>query len=237
MVRGNDVSVGGLRPIVLLVDNDAASQLALRQLLTRNSYRVAATDDGGEALLLARDEKPDLVILDWPLPTISGLEVCRQLRSRKETRNVPIIMVSARSTEDDRIRALDTGADDYVLKPFSEVELMARITALFRRVRPRLVAPVIQEGKLEMHREELRVRFEGSEVSLGPTEYRLLEFFLQYPGRVFSRQQLLDSVWGTDADIEVRTVDVFVGRVRRALEAVGATGLIRTVRAGGYSFG
>jgi two-component system phosphate regulon response regulator PhoB len=184
-----------------------------------------------------QEQKPDLVLLDWSLPSISGLEVCRRLRSARDTRYLPIIMVTARNGETDRVRGLDTGADDYVTKPYSNAELMARIAAVLRRVKPNLVSNVVRAGKLEMDRAAHRVKYEGREILLGPTEFRLIDHFLQHPGRVFSRQQLLDAVWSMGADIEVRTVDVFVGRVRRALAEVGATKIIRTVRGGGYSLG
>jgi two-component system phosphate regulon response regulator PhoB len=209
----------------------------LRQVLARGGYRVTHAPSGEEALIRIQEQKPDLVLLDWSLPAISGLEVCRRLRSARDTRYLPIIMVTARDGETDRVRGLDTGADDYVTKPFSSGELMARIAAVLRRVKPNLVSNVVRAGKLEMDRGAHRVRYEGKEMALGPTEFRLIDHFLQHPGRVFSRQQLLDAVWGLGADIEVRTVDVFVGRVRRALEEVGAVKVIRTVRGGGYSLG
>jgi two-component system phosphate regulon response regulator PhoB len=209
----------------------------LRQVLARSGYRVTHAPTGEEALIRVQEQKPDLVLLDWSLPTISGLEVCRRLRSARDTRHLPIIMVTARNGETDRVRGLDTGADDYVTKPYSNAELMARIAAVLRRVKPNLVSNVVRAGKLEMDRAAHRVKYEGREIPLGPTEFRLIDHFLQHPGRVFSRQQLLDAVWGIGADIEVRTVDVFVGRVRHALAAAGAAKIIRTVRGGGYSLG
>ena len=230
------MSQGGLKPVVLLADCDATS-FPLRQALTRGGYRVTHAPNGEEALMRVQEQKPDLVLLDWSLPTISGLEVCRRLRSARDTRYLPIIMVTARDCEKDRVRGLDTGADDYVTKPFSNGELMARIAAVLRRVRPSLVSNLVRAGKIEMDRVAHRVRYDGREIALGPTEFRLIDHFLQHPGRVFSRQQLLDAVWGTGADIEVRTVDVFVGRVRRSLQKAGGIKIIRTVRAGGYSLG
>jgi two-component system phosphate regulon response regulator PhoB len=169
------------------------------------------------------------------LPQLSGIEVCRRLRSRQETRNVPIIMLTARGEESDRIRGLDTGADDYLTKPFSMTELLARLRAVLRRIRPSLAEDVVQVGDIEMDRAAHRVRRAGTEVHLGPTEYRLLDHLIQHPGRVFSREQLLDAVWGSDVYVEARTVDVHVGRLRKALNIEGATDPIRTVRSAGYS--
>ncbi|HEY4075452.1 MAG TPA: phosphate regulon transcriptional regulator PhoB, partial [Rhizomicrobium sp.] len=174
-------------------------------------------------------------ILDWMLPQLSGIEVCRRLRSRQETRNVPIVMLTARGEESDRIRGLDTGADDYLTKPFSMTELLARLRAVLRRIRPSLAEDVVQVGDIEMDRAAHRVRRAGTEVHLGPTEYRLLDHLIQHPGRVFSREQLLDAVWGSDVYVEARTVDVHVGRLRKALNVEGALDPIRTVRSAGYS--
>ena len=225
-----------MKPVVLWADCDAAIA-PLRHALTRGGYRVTHAPNGEEAMMRIQEQRPDLVLLDWSLPTISGLEICRRLRSARDTRYLPIIMVTARNGEADRVRGLDTGADDYVTKPFSNAELMARIAAVLRRVKPNLVSNVLRAGKLELDRTAHRVKYEGRQISLGPTEFRLMDHFLQHPGRVFNRQQLLDAVWGVGADIEMRTVDVFVGRVRRALAEVGAVKVIRTVRAGGYSLG
>jgi len=186
-------------------------------------------------LLVAAEEKPDLVLLDWMLPQLSGIEVCRRLRGRQETRNVPIIMLTARGEESDRIRGLDTGADDYMTKPFAMTELLARLRAVLRRIRPSLAEDVIQVGDIEMDRGAHRVRRAGVEVHLGPTEYKLLDHLIQHPGRVFSREQLLDAVWGSDVYVEARTVDVHVGRLRKALNIEGVSDPIRTVRSAGYS--
>ena len=183
----------------------------------------------------AAEEQPDLVILDWMMPQLSGIEVCRRLRGRQETRNVPIIMLTARGEESDRIRGLDTGADDYLTKPFSMTELLARLRAVMRRIRPSLADDVVQVGDIEMDRAAHRVRRAGTEVHLGPTEYRLLDHLIQHPGRVFSREQLLDAVWGSDVYVEARTVDVHVGRLRKALNIEGVNDPIRTVRSAGYS--
>jgi two-component system phosphate regulon response regulator PhoB len=186
--------------------------------------------------MIAVDERmPDVVILDWMLPKISGVEVCRRLRSRRETRNVPILMLTARGEESDRIRGLETGADDYIVKPFSMAELMARIRAVLRRIRPGLAADQLQYGEIVLDRAAHRVLRSGREVHLGPTEYRLLQHLMQYPGRVFSREQLLDAVWGSEVYVEARTVDVHVGRLRKSLMAEGESDPIRTVRSAGYS--
>jgi two-component system phosphate regulon response regulator PhoB len=182
------------------------------------------------------DEKqPDLLILDWMLPTVSGIEVCRRIRQRPETRNLPIIMLTARGEETDRIRGLDTGADDYVVKPFSMTELCARVRAVLRRIRPGLAEDRVRHGDLMIDRVAHRVKRKGQEVHLGPTEFRLLDYFMQHPGRVFSREQLLDAVWGSDVYVETRTVDVHIGRLRRALNIGGDDDPIRTVRSAGYS--
>ena len=184
----------------------------------------------------AEEETPDLVLLDWMLPKVSGIEVCRRLRGRPETRNVPIIMLTARGEESDRVRGLDTGADDYLTKPVSMVELNARIRAVLRRIRPGLADDRVSHGDIIIDRVAHRVKRDGKEVHLGPTEFRLLDYLMQHPGRVFSREQLLDAVWGSDVFVEVRTVDVHVGRLRKALTVTeGARDPIRTVRSAGYA--
>jgi two-component system phosphate regulon response regulator PhoB len=220
---------------LLLVEDDAS----LRELLTwnfeREEFEVVATGDGDEALLLAEEAPPDIVILDWMIEGVSGIEVCRRLRRRPGTANVPIIMLTARGEEADRIRGLETGADDYVTKPFSPRELVARVGAVLRRVRPALASQILSYGDLEIDTVAHKVRRGGRAVALGPTEYRLLCHFLQHPGRVFSREKLLDSVWPHDSDIELRTVDVHIRRLRKALNEGGGPDLIRTVRAAGYS--
>jgi two-component system phosphate regulon response regulator PhoB len=223
------------RPKLLLVEDDAS----LRELLTwnfeREEFDVVSTSDGDEALLLAEESPPDIVILDWMIEGVSGIEVCRRLRRRPGTANVPIIMLTARGEEADRIRGLETGADDYVTKPFSPRELVARVGAVLRRVRPALASQTLNYADLELDTVSHKVRRGGTPVALGPTEYRLLVHFLQHPGRVFSREKLLDSVWPHDSDIELRTVDVHIRRLRKALNEGDRPDLIRTVRAAGYS--
>jgi two-component system, OmpR family, phosphate regulon response regulator PhoB len=191
--------------------------------------------DGEEALVQVDERLPDLIILDWMLPKVSGIEVCRRLRNRPETRNVPIIMLTARGEESDRIRGLDTGADDYLTKPFSMTELSARIRAVLRRIRPGLADDRIRHGDITIDRVAHRVKRSGREIHLGPTEFRLLDYLMQHPGRVFSREQLLDAVWGSDVYVEARTVDVHIGRLRKALNNEVEADPIRTVRSAGYA--
>jgi two-component system phosphate regulon response regulator PhoB len=224
-----------MKPSILVAEDEGALVTLLRYNLEREGYRVLEAQDGEEALLVAAEEKPDLVLLDWMLPQLSGIEVCRRLRGRQETRNVPIIMLTARGEETDRIRGLDTGADDYMTKPFSMTELLARLRAVLRRIRPSLAEDVVRSGDIEMDRAAHRVRRAGKEVHLGPTEYKLLEHLIQHPGRVFSREQLLDAVWGSDVYVEARTVDVHVGRLRKALGVEGVRDPVRTVRSAGYA--
>jgi two-component system phosphate regulon response regulator PhoB len=224
-----------MKPSILVAEDEGALVTLLRYNLEREGYRVLEAQDGEEALLVAAEEKPDLVLLDWMLPQLSGIEVCRRLRGRQETRNVPIIMLTARGEETDRIRGLDTGADDYLTKPFSMTELLARLRAVLRRIRPSLAEDVVRSGDIEMDRAAHRVRRAGKEVHLGPTEYKLLEHLIQHPGRVFSREQLLDAVWGSDVYVEARTVDVHVGRLRKALGVEGVRDPVRTVRSAGYA--
>ncbi len=225
-----------LVPSVLIVEDEAALTTLLRYNLEREGYRVFEARDGEEALIVADEAKPDVVILDWMLPHLSGIEVCRRLRGRMDMRNVPILMLTARGEESDRIRGLDTGADDYLTKPFSMTELLARLRAVMRRVRPGLAEDVATIGDITMDRGTHRVRRAGRDIHLGPTEYRLLDHLMQFPGRVFSREQLLDTVWGSDVYVEARTVDVHVGRLRKALVLEGERDPIRTVRSAGYSF-
>lgn len=226
-----------MTPKILVVEDDDALGTLLRYNLEREGYEVAMATDGEDALLQAEEQLPDLVILDWMLPKVSGIEVCRRLRQKPRSRNVPIIMLTARGEESDRIRGLDTGADDYVVKPFAITELSARIRAVLRRLRPGLAEDVTVRGALTLDRAAHRVTRDGDEIHLGPTEFRMLDFLMQNPGRVFSREQLLDAVWGSDIYVEVRTVDVHVGRLRKAL-GKGAPGFnpIRTVRSAGYAF-
>jgi two-component system, OmpR family, phosphate regulon response regulator PhoB len=223
-------------PAVLIVEDESALSTLLRYNLEREGYRVFEARDGEEALILADEVNPDLVVLDWMLPQLSGIEVCRRLRGRGHMRNVPIVMLTARGEERDRIRGLDTGADDYIVKPFSMTEFLARLRAVMRRVRPSLVEDVLVVGEITIDRGTHRVRRASRDIHLGPTEYRLLDQLMQHPGRVFSREQLLDSVWGSDVYVEARTVDVHVGRLRKALNDPGEKDPIRTVRSAGYSF-
>ncbi|HJV44051.1 MULTISPECIES: phosphate regulon transcriptional regulator PhoB [unclassified Caulobacter] len=224
-----------MTPYVLVVEDEDALATLLHYNLDKEGYRVAVAGDGEEALTLASERAPDLVILDWMLPKVSGIEVCRRLRGRAETRNVPIIMLTARGEESDRIRGLDTGADDYVVKPFSMVELTARVRAVMRRIRPGLADDRITVGDIVIDRVAHRVKRSGKEIHLGPTEFRLLDYLMQHPGRVFSREQLLDAVWGSDVYVEARTVDVHIGRLRKALNGSSDGDPIRTVRSAGYS--
>ncbi len=217
---------------LLLVEDDRPLAELVRFHFDRAGYEVTRTGDGEEALILAEEVRPDLVILDWMIEGISGIEVCRRLRRRPATANLPIIMLTARGEEDDRVRGLETGADDYLTKPFSPKELVARAGAVLRRVRPALAAETLDYGGIEMDLAAHRVRRDGKAVQLGPTEYRLLRHFLENAGRVFSRQQLLDTVWPHSEDIELRTVDVHIRRLRLAL---GEPDIIRTVRSAGYA--
>lgn len=220
---------------ILLVEDDRALAELLTYHFTREEFDVERTGDGEEALLLAAENPPDLVLLDWMIGGVSGIEVCRRLRRRPETAKVPIIMLSARGEETDRIRGLETGADDYVTKPFSPRELVARIGAVLRRARPALAGEHLSYGDLEMDLAGHKVKRGGVAVQLGPTEFRLLRHFLEQPGRVFSRERLLSAVWGQDSEIEARTVDVHIRRLRKALNAGGREDVIRTVRSAGYA--
>ena len=222
-------------PRLLLVEDDPALSELLEYRFKAEGYEVVATPDGDEALLLASEQPPDLVVLDWMIEGTSGLEVCRRLRRDRATAHVPIVMLTARGAEDDRIRGLETGADDYLTKPFSPRELLARVAAIMRRIRPALAGETLSVGDLSLDVTAHRVARRGQPVSLGPTEFRLLKFFMEHPGRVFSRGQLLDAVWGTDSDIELRTVDVHIRRLRKGIEVAGAPDPVRTVRSAGYA--
>jgi two-component system phosphate regulon response regulator PhoB len=222
-------------PQVLVVEDEDALSALLQYNLDKEGYAVTVAGDGEEALVLIDEQQPDLIVLDWMLPKVSGVEVCRRLRARPETRNLPIIMLTARGEESDRIRGLDTGADDYVVKPFSMSELAARIRAVLRRIRPGLADDRLHHGDIVVDRAAHRVRRADKEIHLGPTEFRLLDYLMQHPGRVFSREQLLDAVWGSDVYVEARTVDVHIGRLRKALNRDLDTDPIRTVRSAGYS--
>ena len=222
-------------PKLLLVEDDLALAELLEYRFESEGYEVRVTGDGDEALIFASEEVPDLVILDWMIEGTSGIEVCRRLRRDKATAHVPIIMLTAREAEDDRVRGLDTGADDYVTKPFSPRELLARVAAVLRRVRPALAGEALEVGDLRLDPVAHRVERKGQAVRLGPTEYRLLRFFMEHPRRVFSRGQLLDAVWGNDSDIGERTVDVHIRRLRQAIALPQAADPIRTVRSAGYA--
>ena len=223
------------KPRLLLVEDDRALADLLTWHFGREGYDVVRTADGDEALVLAEERPPDLVILDWMIEGVAGIEVCRRLRRRSSTARVPIIMLTARGEESDRIRGLETGADDYVTKPFSPRELLARVAAVLRRIRPALAGEQLAYGDIEMDVEAHRVRRAGRVMSLGPTEFRLLRHLLENPGRVFSRDRLLDAVWSHDQDIDARTVDVHVRRLRKVLNEGGLPDMIRTVRSAGYS--
>jgi two-component system phosphate regulon response regulator PhoB len=220
---------------LLLVEDDAALAELLEYRFVQEGYAVRTTADGDEALLLAVEDVPDVVILDWMIEGTSGIEVCRRLRRDKATAHVPIVMLTARETEDDKIRGLETGADDYLTKPFSPRELLARVAAVLRRIRPALAGETISVGDLSLDPVAHRATRRGQALHLGPTEYRLLRFLMESPGRVFSRGQLLDGVWGTESDIELRTVDVHIRRLRQAIDLNGAQDPVRTVRGAGYS--
>jgi len=220
---------------ILIVEDEEALTLLLRYNLETQGYEVETMARGDEADTRLKEGTPDLVILDWMLPGLSGIELCRRLRARPETRQLPIIMLTARGEESERVRGLATGADDYIVKPFSVPELLARVNALLRRASPERLANVLTFGDLELDREKRRVARSGQPIDLGPTEYRLLEFLMERPGRVFSREQLLDGVWGSDIYIDERTVDVHVGRLRKALNRGHSDDPIRTVRGAGYA--
>lgn len=222
-------------PHVLVVEDEEALSQLLKYNLEKEGYRVSVANDGEEALVIAQEAQPDLVVLDWMLPKAPGVEVCRRLRARQETRNTPIVMLTARSEETDRVRGLDTGADDYITKPFSMGELLARLRAVMRRIRPGLADDKIVCGDIVMDRVSHRVKRGNRDVHLGPTEFRILDHLMQHPGRVFSREQLLDAVWGSDVYVEARTVDVHIGRLRKALMVGDETDPIRTVRSAGYA--
>ena len=220
--------------VLVVEDEEAISQL-LAYNLTKEGFTVEVSADGGEALIAVDEAKPDLVLMDWMLPNVSGIELCRQLRTKAETRDIPVIMLTARGEEEDRVRGLDVGADDYVTKPFSMTELVARMRAVLRRTAPMLAGDVATFADLVLDRQLCRVRRGKREVHLGPTEFRLLDTLMQRPGRVFSREQLLDRVWGQDVYVEIRTVDVHIGRLRKALNRRGDVDPIRTVRSSGYA--
>jgi two-component system phosphate regulon response regulator PhoB len=223
------------RLLVLVVEDEPSLLALLHYNLDKEGFAVSEARDGEEALLQLKETRPDAVLLDWMLPRVSGLEVCRQIRRSPAWKDLPVIMLTARGEEGDRVRGLDSGADDYVVKPFSPGELIARLRAVIRRVRPTTTAEQLRFGDIVMDLSAHRVVRASAPVHLGPTEFRLLRFFLERPGRVFSREQLLDGVWGRDAEVELRTVDVHIRRLRKALNDSGRADVIRTVRAAGYA--
>jgi two-component system phosphate regulon response regulator PhoB len=221
---------------ILIIEDEESLTLLLRYNLQAAGYEVESVSRGDEAELRISEQTPDLILLDWMLPGLSGMELCRRIRARRETATLPVIILTARGEEADRVRGLATGADDYIVKPFSVPELLARVRALLRRTRPATVANRLIAGDLDLDRETWRVRRGGEELHLGPTEFKLLEFLMQSPGRVFSREQLLNNVWGHDVYIDERTVDVHIGRLRKAISRAGQPDPIRTVRGAGYAF-
>jgi two-component system phosphate regulon response regulator PhoB len=225
------------RPSVLLVEDEPAQRAVLSYNLEAEGFDVRTADNGEDALSLIAEEAPDLILLDWMMPHVSGIEVCRRLKARPETRGIPVIMLSARSEEVDKVRGLETGADDYVIKPYSIVELMARLRAQLRRVRPTSAGLVLEWEDIRLDSETHRVYRADKVLKLGPTEFRLLATLMEKPGRVFSRETLLDRVWGRDIYVDSRTVDVHIGRLRKSLCLFGGTDVLRTVRGAGYSIG
>ena len=225
------------QPTVLIVEDEPAQREVLAYNLEAEGFRVVKAENGEEGLLMVEEEAPDIIVLDWMLPNVSGIEVCRRLKTRTETRNIPILMLSARSEDVDKVRGLETGADDYVVKPYSVIELMARVRAQLRRTRPATVGERLEYQDIILDSETHRVTRDGTELKLGPTEFRLLSTFMEKPGRVWSREQLLDRVWGRDIYVDTRTVDVHIGRLRKALTRTGGNDPLRTVRGAGYALG
>ena len=223
------------QPSVLIVEDEPAQREVLAYNLEAEGFRVLKADSGDEALLLVDENAPDIIVLDWMMPNLSGIEVCRRLKMRPETRAIPIIMLSARSEEVDKVRGLETGADDYVAKPYSVIELMARVRSQLRRVRPATVGQRLEYDDIVLDAETHKVSRDGRPLKLGPTEFRLLSTFMEKPGRVWSREQLLDRVWGRDIYVETRTVDVHIGRLRKSLTRHGGDDPVRTVRGAGYA--
>ena len=224
-----------MKPLVLIVEDEAALVTMLRYNLEKEGFDVCMAADGEEALIQIAERKPDVVLLDWMLPLVSGIEVCRQIRRAPASRTLPIIMLTARGEEGDRVRGLNSGADDYIVKPFSPAELIARLRAVMRRAQPASAEEVLRFADVAVDLVAHRVTRDGRPIHLGPTEFRLLRFLMQHPGRVFSREQLLDQVWGHDVYVEARTVDVHIRRLRKAINIGGATDLVRTVRSAGYA--
>jgi len=226
-----------IRPTVLLVEDEPAQRELLAYNLEAEGFDVITADNGDDGLILVDENDPDLIVLDWMMPQLSGIEVCRRLKSNSKTRQIPVIMLSARAEEVDRVRGLKTGADDYVVKPYSVIELMARVKAHLRRIRAAAVGDRLEYGDIMLNPETHKVFRSQSELKLGPTEFRLLSTFMEKPGRVWSRDQLLDRVWGRDIYVDTRTVDVHVGRLRKALCQYGGDDPLRTVRGAGYALG
>ncbi len=225
------------QPTVLVVEDELAQREVLAYNLEAEGFRVSKAANGDEAMLLVDEDNPDIIVLDWMMPNLSGIEVCRRLKTRPDTRAIPIIMLSARSEEVDKVRGLETGADDYVVKPYSVVELMARVRSQLRRVRPTTVGLRLEFGDIILDSETHKVSRDDKPLKLGPTEFRLLSTFMEKPGRVWSREQLLDRVWGRDIYVDTRTVDVHIGRLRKALTQHGGEDPVRTVRGAGYALG
>ncbi|WP_341213197.1 phosphate regulon transcriptional regulator PhoB [uncultured Limimaricola sp.] len=226
-----------VQPHILIVEDEPSQRAVLSYNLESEGFRISEAEDGDAALLMVSEEIPDLIVLDWMLPGVTGIEICRRIKMRPETRDVPIIMLSARSEEVDRVRGLETGADDYVVKPYSVTELMARVKGQLRRSRPAGVGETLSFEDITLDAETHRVHRDGHMLKLGPTEFRLLATFLEKPGRVWSREQLLDRVWGRDVYVDTRTVDVHIGRLRKVLCAQGGSDPLRTVRGAGYALG
>ncbi|MEM9585309.1 MAG: phosphate regulon transcriptional regulator PhoB [Pseudomonadota bacterium] len=226
-----------MEPLVLVVEDDPSQREVLAYNIEAEGYRVVSAENGDEALLTVREDQPDLIVLDWMLPNVSGIEVCRQLKKDPDLAKLPVIMLSARSEEDDRVRGLETGADDYIVKPYSVAELMARIRTQLRRTRPAAMGQRLEYEDIVMDVEQHKVTRGEALLKLGPTEYRLLSTFMERPGRVWSREQLLDRVWGRDIYVDTRTVDVHVGRLRKVLTSTGGDDPLRTVRGAGYALG
>jgi two-component system phosphate regulon response regulator PhoB len=224
-----------MKPVVLIVEDEAPLVALLRYNLEKEGFEVCEAGDGEEALVQIAERKPDIVLLDWMLPLVSGIEVCRQIRRSPQTRGLPVVMLTARGEEGDRVRGLDAGADDYVTKPFSLRELIARLRAVIRRATPGAADEVLNFGEVSLDVAAHRVSRAGQPVHLGPTEFRLLHYLMRHPGRVFSREQLLDAVWGHDVYVEARTVDVHIRRLRKALNADDRSDVVRTVRSAGYA--
>ncbi|MFC3528984.1 phosphate regulon transcriptional regulator PhoB [Paracoccus mangrovi] len=225
------------QPCVLVVEDEGAQREVLKYNLEAEGFEVVLAENGDEAMLLVAEEQPDLIVLDWMLPNVSGIEVCRRVKADPQTRQIPIVMLSARSEEVDRVRGLETGADDYVVKPYSVVELMARLRTQLRRTRPATMGERLSFADIILDAGEHRVFRAGQPLHLGPTEFRLLSTLMEKPGRVWTREQLLDRVWGRDIYVDTRTIDVHVGRLRKALMANGGDNPVRTVRGTGYSLG